>query len=224
MTKVLIIAGDPATANHYRMAVEELGAECEIASNITEMKQKMRKMPFNGMILDVLTAVRSSLKDKINIQNIAEVYPILRVRWDATAGELRGLVIGNLINKENPLKDFLDKFCHSRSARIFRMNKRYPVHFNVLASKDKNCAGNQTEKTVTLDISKGGCFLISTQCWQGVDYAWLRFLEISDPTPIQVVIRRHCNWGRTMHIPGIGCEFSLIKSKQLEEICGHFRK
>lgn len=224
MIKVLIIASDPTTADRYRTAVENLGAECEVAGNIADMKLQMSKMPFNGLILDVLTAVRSSLKDKIDIQSISEAYPILRVRWDANAGEIRGLVIGNLINKENPLQDFLNKFCHSRPARTCRMNKRYPIHFNVLLSKDVNFAADQTEKTVTLDISQGGCFLISTQSWQDTEYAWIRFLEVSDPTPIQLIIRRHCAWGKTMSLPGIGTEFSQIKPNQLEDICGYFNR
>ena len=224
MVRVLIIASDPATADLYRTAVEKLGAECEIAGDMAEMKLQMSKKPFNGLILDVLTAVRSSLKDKVDIQSISEVYPVLRVRWDSKAGEIRGLVIGNLINKESPLQDFLNKFCHSRPARICRMNKRYPVHFNVLLSKDINFAADQTEKTVTLDISQGGCFLISTQSWQEAEYAWIRFLEISDPTPVQILIRRHSDWGKTMNIPGIGTEFSQIKPNQLEDICGYFKR
>lgn len=223
MSKVLIIASDPATADCYRIAVEKHGAQCEVATSFEEMKQQMRRMPFNGMILDVLTAVRASLKDKIDIQSIAEVYPTLRVRWDAKAGEIRGLVIGNLISKEDPLGDFLGKFCDSRPARICRMNKRHPIHFSVLLSKDKYFAVDQTEKTITLDISHGGCFLISTQNWQDADFAWLRFMDISDDEPVQVVIRRYSPWGKNMLVPGIGVEFSQIKSGQLDDICKYFK-
>ena len=224
MINVLIIASDPQTAALYRVAAEKLGAKCEVAINIEEMKQQIRRVPFNGLLLDVLTAVRASLSDKIDIQSIAEVYPTLRVRWDASAGELRGLVIGSLIDKEDPLRDFLNNFCHSRPARICRMNKRYSLNFNVLLSKDENFSEDQAEKTVTLDISQGGCFLISTQCWQDTEFAWLRFLEISDAEPVQVVIRRYCPWGKTMNFSGIGVEFSQIKPGQLEDICKYFKR
>lgn len=223
MTNVLIIASNPQTAALYRMAAEKLGAKCEVALNIKEMKQQIRRTPFNGLLLDVLTAVRASFSDKIDIQNIAEVYPTLRVRWDASAGEIRGLVIGNSIDKEAPLRDFLNKFCHARPARICRMHKRYPLNFNVLLSKDRNFSEELAEKTVTLDISLGGCFVYSTQCWQDTEFAWLRFLEISDANPVQVAIRRFCPWGKTMNIPGIGVEFTQIKPGQREDICRHFK-
>jgi hypothetical protein len=223
MTKVLIIASDPETAALYRSAVEKLGADCEVAASFAEMKQKMRNVPFNGVILDVLTAVRAPHTDKIDIQHISDVYPTLRVRWDAQAREIRGIVIGKLINKENPLGSFLDQFCRTHPARICRINKRHPIHFNVLLSKNETFTEDHTEKTTTLDISKGGCFLISNQGWQDCGVAWVRFLELSDPTPIPVVIRRWRPWGQAMLVPGIGVEYKRISPAQLEEISRHFK-
>jgi hypothetical protein len=224
MLKLLIICNQPETAAQYRLAAEKLGADCKVAADVREMKQIMRGRPFHGLILDVLTAVRASLNDKITLQEVSEIYPTLRVRWDAEAGRIRGIFIGRRIDKRNPLGDFIDTYCSTRPARICRENPRYRIHFNVLLSKEQTCCETTAERVVSLDISRGGCFFISTRDWQDTGAAWVRFLDISDPTPVKVTIRRRCHWGKTLQMPGIGVEFCEIDAKQLEEICQHIDK
>lgn len=224
MERVLIISENPDMAQIYRDAVSKLGWEYEVIGHIKTLKQVIGSRPFNGMVLDVLTAVRGSFRDKIDIQHLSDIYPTLRVRWDDKTGKIRGMVIGKTIDKDNPLEDFLDNFCRNRSARICRENPRYRLHFNALLGRRETCSGDQTEKTVTLDISRGGCFLISNQDWEGVERAWIRFLDIADPSPVRVTVRRRCGWGQSMRIPGIGVEFDDIRPEQLEEISRHFKK
>ena len=222
MNKVLIISTNAKATEAYRKAVSTLGSECEVAKSIEEMQQILRNRPFNGLILDVLTAVRAPHKDKPTIQRFSEIYPTFRARWDEKNHKIRGMVLGRSLDKADPLGAFLEMFCRHRPARVCRVTPRYRIHFNVLLSRDANCAEAQAEKTVTLDISRGGCFLISNQDWQGTKTAWVRFRDIPRIPPVQVEIRHFCAWGHAMQVPGIGVEFQQMDPLHLETICRHF--
>jgi hypothetical protein len=218
MIKVLVLAGNPETLPLVRSALEELGARHEVCHTVSEMRQKLHRVPFNGLILDVLALVRTSQQDKLFIQEISELYPTLRMRWDSRARCIRGLVFGTPLDREEPVRDFLEKCCRSWPARIYREGKRLPLHFNALLSRNEDFREKGQEKTVTLDLSEDGCFLITTQAWQKEEVAWVRFVELADPTPIQVEIRRYRPWGKGLQIPGIGVKFKEILPGQLQEI------
>ncbi len=221
MINILIVSVNPETAAIYRMALEKRGYLCEVAEGINDMQQKMVRMPFNGLLLDIVTTVKASQKEKLFIQEICDLYPTLRVRWDSKARQIRGLMLGRSLQKEDLLKDFVDNFCSTQPARIFRAHSRFPIHFNVLLHREEALPEEEVEKTVTLDLSEKGCFLISRQSWQENEIAWIRLLELSDPSPIQVEIRRYFPWGEAMHIPGIGVEFKKLSPVQIKEIYLH---
>jgi CheY-like chemotaxis protein len=221
MIKVLVLAGNPETRQIFRMALETLGAPCDVAHSVSEMRQKLLRTPFNGVILDVLTTVRASQKEKLFIQEISELYPTLRVRWDSRTRRIRGLVLGRALDRDDPVGDFLEKHCRSWPARTCREDRRLPFHFNALLNRDGEFREEQAEKTVTLDLSEGGCFLISSRSWQKGEIARVRFLELSDPAPIRVEIRRCRPWGKGMEVPGIGVQFEGIRPGQLREIRRH---
>jgi Tfp pilus assembly protein PilZ len=95
---------------------------------------------------------------------------------------------------------------------------RKVVHFNVLLSNDESMDEKKLERTVMINISKGGCFLFSGRDWSDTSKAWLIINELTDKTPIEGDIRWSVEWGKQMTIPGIGLSFKHIKSSQLEEL------
>jgi hypothetical protein len=218
MIKVLVLAGTPEIRQIFLRALENLGAPCDVAFSVSEMRRKLLHTPFNGVILDVLTIVRASQKEKLIIQEISELYPTLRVRWDSRARRIRGLVLGRSLDRDDPVGDFLEKCCRFWPARTCREDRRLPLHFNALLSRDGEFREEEIEKTVTLDLSEGGCFLISGRSWQNGELVWVRFLELADPAPIPAEIRRCRPWGEGMEIPGIGVRFGEIRPGQLREI------
>lgn len=225
MSHVLILDSHPQTLAIYRQALEELGANCETAGNFTELKQKLLQLPFNGVVIDVLTAVRANPEEKHLLQEIAEAYPTLRVRWDAGAGMIRGLVFGKSLAGDHPLRYFLEQLCRNHPPRTFRTSRRHAIHLNVLLSRDGGFRPDQSERSVTLDISLGGCFLVTfDDRWENQQHAWLQLLELSDPTPIEIIIRRVSPWGKNPTIPGLGVEFLQLRPGQAEELRQRFQK
>ncbi|WP_225072118.1 PilZ domain-containing protein [Desulfuromonas sp. CSMB_57] len=225
MSHVLIFDRHPPTLAIYRRALEELGADCETAGNFTELKQTLLQRPFNGVVIDVLTAVRANPEEKLLLQEIAEAYPTLRVRWDAGAARIRGLVFGKSLAGDHPLRYFLEHVCRNHPPRAFRASRRHAIHLNGLLSRDSEFPPDQLERTVTLDISLGGCFLVTfDDHWENQQHAWLQLLELSDPTPIKIIIRRVNPWGKKPSIPGLGVEFLQLHPDQAEELRQRFQK
>lgn len=218
MPRLLIVSGTPETAAHYRTAMEQRGAACEMTHSVADMFEILLRIPFNGLVLDVPTAIKATEKEKALLQDLSDVYPTLRVRWDARAGQIRGLLLGQTLNGADPVGDFMDRFCRSRPARTCRKNKRYQLHFNALLSSEETVREGRAEKVFTVDISEGGCYLFSSRSWENRDVAWVRFIELSDPTPIRLEVRRCVRWGEGLQIPGIGAQFSEIPPGQLQEL------
>ena len=79
------------------------------------------------------------------------------------------------------------------------------------------------ERTVTIDISKGGSFIYSVDLWNIGEKVQFVIKELADSNPIRGEIRWTRSWGKMMEVPGIGITFETIDKGQLEEICdkGH---
>lgn len=218
MIKLLLLSDNPEAVSACQKALEARGGCCTWASDVADMHRQLVSTSFNGLILDVLTTAKTSQKDRALIQEVSEYYPTLLMRWNTAAQKVRGLVFGEILDKEDPLGDFIERFCQPERALTFRENKRYDIHFNVLLSPDNNLSEGLVEKTVTLDLSRGGCFIISSRDWKNIDQAWICFLELSDPTPIRVELCSHVPWGEQTRIPGIGIKFIDLQPSQRQEI------
>lgn len=221
MINLLLFSSNNEAVSACQKTFTRMGVRCEWADNIDDMNQQLVRTPFNGVVLDVQTTARISPKDRIFLQEVSEYYPSLLMRWNKAAQKIGGLVFGEILDKQNPLEDFVTRFCRAERALIYRENKRYDIHFNVLLSLDKDFSGETVEKTVTLDLSRGGCFIISSRNWNNIDYAWIRLLELADPSPIRVKLCRYLPWGEQARIPGIGIRFIDLQPGQRQEIDQH---
>ncbi|OEU77516.1 MAG: hypothetical protein BA869_12390 [Desulfuromonadales bacterium C00003107] len=221
MIKVLLLSDNTEAVSACQKALAALGVGCAWAGSVADMHRQLVSTPFNGLILDVLTTAKTSQKEKTLIQEVSEYYPSLLMRWNTATQKARGLVYGEILDKEDPLGDFITRFCRPERALVYRENKRYDIHFNALLSLDKGLSKELVEKTVTLDLSRGGCFIISSRNWQNIDHAWLRLLELRDPSPIRVQLCCYVPWGAQARIPGIGVKFIDLQPSQQQEIHRH---
>ena len=138
---------------------------------------------------------------------------------------IRGLVFGKSRAGDHPLQYFLKQLCRNHPPRFFRASRRHAMHLNVLLSRNEEFRSDQSERSVTLDVSLGGCFLVTfDDRWKNQQHAWLQLLELSDPTPIEIIIRRVSPWGKNPPIPGLGVEFLQLRPGQAEELRQRFQK
>lgn len=218
MIKLLLLSKNAEAVSACLNSFEPMDVCCVCTDSIAELQRRLINAPFHGIILDVVATARASQKERILIQEISETYPVLRLRWDSSRKQIGGLVFGEILDKKDPLRDFVNRFCLDGCGRIFRENKRYNIHLNVLLGKDQACSEQHVEKTVTLDLSQSGCFIVTSHDWDDVTTAWIRFRELSDQTPIRVEIRNYLPWGEQSQMPGIGVKFTDLQPCQAQEI------
>lgn len=225
MIKLLLLSSNPEAVSACRKTLQSLGIECEWTSKVSDMRRWLVGTPFNGLIFDVLTAARTSPVERALLQEFSDYYPTLMMRWNSASRKVRGLVFGEILDKEDPLGDFVGRFCQPDRALVYRKTKRFNIHLNVLLSPKDEFTEQQVEKTVTLNLSRGGCFIISSRNWQHVEHAWIRLPDLADPTPIGVEVCQYLPWGEQKQIPGIGVKFTELQPDQqraVDDLCEDF--
>jgi Tfp pilus assembly protein PilZ len=85
-------------------------------------------------------------------------------------------------------------------------------------SENKEFSAEHCERTVTVDLSREGCFVFSVRDWKPGDSAWFTIKELRDNTPICGLVRWCLKWGEGMRVPGIGLKFTEITESQAREI------
>ena len=69
-------------------------------------------------------------------------------------------------------------FYRCRTGWVITSEKRSII--NVILSKNRDSGIENSEQTVTVDVSERGCFLFSVQDWEPGDTVWLTVMELSD--------------------------------------------
>ena len=215
--KLILVCKEGDARQAYLNEMKALGVEVDVVSSYYEFLKTRVSTPYQGLMIDLVTQMKMSVEEKNVSKEILGFFPTLQLKWDAESGSIRNISIGKTTTSGS-LKEFIHTECQSFTARAVRLNMRKVVHFNVLLSNDESMDEKALERTVTINISKGGCFLFSGRDWSNTPKAWFIINELQDKTPIAGDIRWSVEWGKQMTIPGIGLSFKHIKPSQLEEL------
>lgn len=216
--RTIVVAIDNELRNLYQQQVAALGVACDSAASLEELFSALKETAYNGLLIDLATLVKADRFEKAQCHELLRLYPTLRLRWDESSQQLRCLLYGSIANTGMSLKIFIDEHCRPFQSRRIRKHQRLKLHYNTLISKDDKFQRLDVERSTTLNISEGGCALLTTQQWELSETIWLRIMELQDQTPIQAKICRWTQWGTPMEIPLIGVCFTSITSAQLEQI------
>ncbi|MHC4184073.1 MAG: hypothetical protein ACYSR0_12070 [Planctomycetota bacterium] len=220
--RVLLVCVEGTAQQEYLRASKELGAQIDIASSLNEFYEAVTRTPYNGLMIDMFTKIKyfSGSEEKTN--NILKRYPVLQLTFEVKSGHTRTFYSG-LVNGRATIEDFLTRKCLSFDARTMRSDPRKDIIFNVILSKSNKLSDADHERTVTMNVSRVGCFIFSVADWEVNNDAWLIIKELSDQTPIRGQVQRKIDWGISMCIPGIGIKIKDIKDCQLKELCDKSR-
>ncbi|MGR3175020.1 MAG: PilZ domain-containing protein [Candidatus Scalindua sp.] len=216
--RVLLICREGTSLQKYLDACKEHDARIDVASSFEDIYKAIVKTSYNGILIDMQTKIITLSKDKGRIDSILELYPVARLTFNDKSGQLC-VFYSNQVAGSGTLENFITQQCRSFTARTIRSDRRRDIIFNVILSKSKNISDENSERTVTMNISRRGCFIFSIGDWEVNNDAWFIIKELSDQTPIRGQVRWKVDWGNEMSIPGIGVQFSEINDCQLKEFC-----
>ncbi|MGA1870017.1 MAG: PilZ domain-containing protein [bacterium] len=215
--KLLLVVKDDEVKWHYQDEINKYDVEYDTVSSLADLYRALINTSYNGILLDVPTKVKASKDENILVHQVLEVFPVIRLRWDPHEKIIRTLFYGQP-KQNNTIEHFINQTCRSFNARGARSSKRVNINANVLLSKTNIFASHNVIRTITIDVSKEGCFFYSVDMLDHFHKVHFIIKELEDDTPITAEVRWCVEWGKSMRAPGIGVKFIDIKMGQTEKI------
>ncbi|RJQ76203.1 MAG: PilZ domain-containing protein [Desulfobacteraceae bacterium] len=215
--KILLIADTDALLKIYMDQLSAYDVDITTLCSVKDLQKTLCEDAYNGIIIDLKTKLAAPREQRETAYEVLEQYPVLQSRIHPGSEKIQAIPFGKAKN-EVSLKEFLTELCPHFSARKIRTSPRRIIHFNVLLSKSGDFDAETMERTFTINLSQGGCFIASSKKWSAGEQAAFVFKELSIHTPMVGEIRWHVPWGRSMAVPGIGIKFVDIEMAQLEEL------
>ncbi len=201
----------------YCDELRKIGIQPDVVTTFKELYDTMVQNFYNGIILDLKTKLKAPREESNLVMNILERFPVAELRWDSNTKEIGIYYLGQKKEGGN-LDDFVNRVCHLYDAKKISVEERFDMSLSVILGRNDDLRGENIEKTISLDISKNGCFLFSKDKWEIGESAWFIFKDLSDQTPIMGKVRWSAEWGKGSQPPGIGLEFDKIEQTQRNEI------
>lgn len=213
--RVLLVSAPGVAREKYEDALHQRGVDFDAASSLAELNDKLSTSPYNGILVDVPTMIRAGAEEKNLTNDLLDLFPALRLSWDADESRIRAMYYGSTGQIGDSLDDFLEVQAASFAARTVRRCGRKDLALCVELQSEP---GGNPEKTAVLNLSRAGCFVVSGQSWNEGQPVLLSFPDLSDATPIRTVCRRVAPWGPGRCLPGIGVRFDAMTPDQRREL------
>jgi len=195
----VVIASDADVRSVIEAGLKHLGLDTRGISSLGELPAIVRDVPVGGILLELVTSLKSSAEEKEEAKEVLHLYPFARFR-------LVGDQI-NILGDGNSIEDFAAR-CRQAMPRVIRREARECRYLAVYLSADDGF--EDAEKTVTINVSKGGCFVYSNREWRIGNCVWLRFL--GQESAVSGTVRFWREWGNDEGIPGVGVKYDSAPS------------
>jgi hypothetical protein len=218
--KILMVVNEVEARAAYEEALRKVGVAYDIAASFNDVLRMSIDNAYSGLMIDILTLIRSSKEEKLIAYDCINFYPSLRVKWDARqkSMNLSPLEQSFSADTEATLARFIESRCKSFTARSLRKFNRKETYFSVTLSAGCDFPEGDCIKTFTVNISQGGAFLHTTHSFAKGETVWLRFLELPEAGPVKAVVCWRIEWGGCRSIPGIGVMFQCHSEEQANQI------
>jgi Tfp pilus assembly protein PilZ len=219
-TKILMVVKSAEARAAYEEALRGVAVAYDIASSFNEVFRMTIDNPYNGLMIDILTLIRSSKEEKAIAYDCINCYPSLRVKWDAKKKSMNLSPLEQAFSADTraTLACFIAGRCKEFTARSMRRHPRKETIIDLLLSTCRDPGNGDVIKTFTVNISPGGAFVHTTLSLSDGDTVWLSFLETPDAAPVEAVVRWQIKWGVCRGIPGIGLSFKFNSEEQAKVV------
>ena len=216
--RVLLFVQDNDACRRYLEVLSVLGVKVFVSPSFFQLSEEIHQQTYHGLLFDMPTKMQALKENKTEVYRLAEKFPVAHLQFDRQTGAIRCFHAG--WQSGRTLNDFILHQCRGTAPRKIRTSARKEVHLPVLVFRHGE--SKRPERTITLNISAGGCFLISSRKWTTEREIFLGFPELEDKQRIRAQIRSVVPWGMGHGIPGIGLlflELSLSQATELEKLC-----
>ena len=211
--RILLVAQPGDACILYETALLRSGVQVDTVAAIDTFYGAVTHFAYNGVVIDIPTKIKALSDHKDLVYSILGRFPVIQVNFDPHTRRIRALLHGQH-ERTGGLEDLIRQHCWHTPARKLRSEERKPLHYNVLLSTQRHFDPQTLIRTVTMDVSLGGCFLFSAARFQIGARVWMRIMDLYDKTPISGIVRHKRNWGEALIVPGIGVKFESIKAGQ----------
>lgn len=216
--RLLLLSPEGESNDSYQNEIKKFNVELETVVTFKELFDTMSETPYCGILLDLNAKLRAPKNEYDLVRTILDNFPVADLRFDNKT-KVIGIYYQGQPKNGGDIQDFVERICGNFSARKIGTEERLKINFNALLSKLDDFSEEHVERTIALNVSKSGCFLVSTNKWQVGDDAWFIIKDIEDQTPICAEVCWSVVWGQSIAIPGIGLEFKKINQTQVDQIC-----
>ena len=216
--QLLLVAQEGNAQAACQEALGKLAGEVRHVETLEDAHADLRRTAANGIIIDLKTKMNASKTGKLLAHEITTIYPHALVKWDPEKNELQ---VMQQAGGTPTLEAFAAKVCQDFPARILRSETRKLLNFNVILSHAPGFEAETIERTVTMNVSRSGCFVTtSSDRWQVDHPLFMLVKELEDRTPIICSVRWHNPWGKRMLPMGVGLHFEKILDTQVAGLLG----
>jgi len=218
--RLILVCKEGPFRNAYLREAISLGIEVDAVSTFAELIDNMIKIPYQGILLDVVTNLKANREEKGISQEVLGAFPLMQLRWDQQTNRIQTISSG--ASSSATLAHFVAYECQPFRPRTIRSDVRKCINFNVEIYKDQNLTPASMERSITINVSRGGCFLCAFGNWSGISEIWIIVNELEDKTPLAGEILWRQPWGKSMIIPGFGVRITRISEKQRNQLLEEF--
>lgn len=219
--KLILLCKEGETKDAYLQEANTIGLDLDVVPTYDELFNKMANDRYQGVVVDLATNIKASKQEKFNAQEAFQAFPAAQLKWDRDSGSIFAVSLSQK-SSTGTFQDFINIECKPFSPRSIRLAPRNNVYLNVILAKGDALNNDSLERTITINISKGGCFIFSAQDWSKISHACLIINELQDKSCIIGKVRWFIEWGKSITIPGIGISFNHINKGQIDEIAERF--
>lgn len=215
MKPKIILAAKEKKRREFYLSILETYADCELLEHLSDIPTKTGKIPFNGLIIDLPMYVKASYMEKVHIDESLHAMPSAVINFKGNSAHI--LMVECRYGIAKTIEELIS-VCSSHQPRVVYPRDRVDIHLNARLSVSRQLP-EDAERTCTMNVSKGGCFLFTVESdrFEPEMPVYFEFPVLKDRTLIVGKVRWKREWGTTHSAPGIGISFeSITEGQQLE--------
>ncbi|MDD5286642.1 MAG: PilZ domain-containing protein [Desulfuromonadaceae bacterium] len=217
-TTILLICREGKSRQLYQTKLDFPGVLLVCVQTLAQFFRREVYCPLQGILVDMPTYMRCGEEEKLLLTDLVGLFPALRLRCNEESGEIRTLPFGTAFPGNTTLTDFVQKNCTTFAQRKIRTSERSLQNLPAVLNISFQVEDISGSRSMTTNISPGGCFLVRFEpCIVG-EQGWLTLPELKDNSYIKVEVCWTRAWGECHSFPGMGIRFIDLTESQKAEL------